>query len=243
MSDIFISYSHRDSERVQQLVDLLRERGWTVWYDERILVGTEFDKEIEKALSDAKCAIVVWSEHACKSAWVRAEAEMALDALKYLPVCIDPGAQIPLRFRQIQTAMIFDFEEQTNQLERFLADIKNFMHPTSPPRNESTAQEGLLAIVPGKWRIETRVMGGLFKAHYNLDLKPNGDVFGNGKLGIFGGDASGRWRFDESNAQLWLNMTGSVGTEVWTLELIETIKGGFSAIDSHRRKNTIKRVE
>jgi hypothetical protein len=141
--------------------------------------------------------------------------------------------------------MIFDFEAQANELERFLADIKNFIHPASvpPQRDEATAQEGALAIVPGKWKIETRVMGGLFKAHYNLDLKPNGDVFGNGKVGIFGGDASGRWRFDESNAQLWLNMTGSVGTEVWTLQLTEAIKGGFRAIDSHRRKNIIKRVE
>ena len=190
MSDIFISYSHRDAQRVQELVDLLRNRGWTVWYDERIQVGAEFDTAIENALEQAKCAVVVWSENACRSAWVRAEAELALDAQKYLPVCIDPGAQLPIRFRQIQTAMIFDFNPQNEALERFLTDIKNFIHPSPAAVQDDSpiSPFGKLTIVPGKWRIETRVMGGLFKAHYNLDLKPNGDVFGSGKMGIFGGD-------------------------------------------------------
>jgi hypothetical protein len=244
MSDIFISYSHRDAERVEKLIGLLRARGWSVWYDNRIKVGTEFDEEIEKALSDARCAVVIWSEAACRSAWVRAEAEMALEAHKYLPVCIDPGVQLPIRFRQIQTAMLFDLEQDTDALKRFLAELADFIYPTSASSKDqaSAFQTGKLRIVPGKWRIETRLIGGLLKAHYNLDLKPNGDVFGSGKVGIFGGDASGRWRFDESNARLWLNMTGSVGTEVWTLDLTEAVQGGFRAIDSHRRKNTIKRV-
>jgi hypothetical protein len=61
-------------------------------------------------------------------------------------------------------------------------------------------------------------------------------------MGLLGREGSGRWRFDESDERLWLNLTGSSGSEVWILDLIEEVQGGFRAIDNYRRKSIIKRV-
>jgi hypothetical protein len=41
MSDIFISYSRQDKERVAALASALQVRGWSVWWDIEILTGGE----------------------------------------------------------------------------------------------------------------------------------------------------------------------------------------------------------
>jgi hypothetical protein len=242
--DIFLSYSHQDYERVQKLLKLLKSQDWSVWFDERIRSGTEFDQEIENALSTAKCVVIVWSRHSINSSWVRAEAEQAFEAQKLVPICIDPNTKIPLHFQQIQTAMIFDLDERSKKLERFLSDIQYVITTKNvyTEAEDGSEEQSDLVIVPGKWTIETKVLFGLLRAVYRMELKPNGDVFGNAKMGIFGGDFSGHWRFSGGEAQLYLNVTGSMGHENWTLNLKASTEDGFRAKDNHGRDNIIRRV-
>ena len=54
---IFISYSHRDRERVFPVLDAMRERGYRFWYDADIQAGRQWTDEL--AASIAKCAVFV----------------------------------------------------------------------------------------------------------------------------------------------------------------------------------------
>jgi tetratricopeptide (TPR) repeat protein len=102
MSDVFVSYASADRERVIPIVQAIERRGWTVWWDRKIGAGNAFDREIEKALDEARCIIVVWSEASIESDWVRNEATEGLERGILIPVLLD-AIRPPLAFRRTQT--------------------------------------------------------------------------------------------------------------------------------------------
>jgi len=108
MSDIFVSYARADFERVKLLAEILARRGWSVWWDQAILAGKPFDEIIEKALSKAYCAIVLWTRASVQSQWVRAEAGEGLRRGILIPILFE-DIEIPLVFRQLQTAVMLDW--------------------------------------------------------------------------------------------------------------------------------------
>ena len=50
-----------------------------MWWDRQIGAGSAFDREIEKAIDDAKCIVVMWSSSSVESEWVRNEASEGLE--------------------------------------------------------------------------------------------------------------------------------------------------------------------
>jgi hypothetical protein len=79
MADIFVSYASEDRERVRPLVNALEARGFSVWWDTRIGIGSSFDREIEHQLKAASCVITVWSKASVDSDWVRDETQDGLE--------------------------------------------------------------------------------------------------------------------------------------------------------------------
>ena len=67
MSDIFLSYASEDRAIAEELATALTERGWLVWWDCNIVTGQPFDTEIERALAEARCVIVLWSRASVSS--------------------------------------------------------------------------------------------------------------------------------------------------------------------------------
>ncbi len=49
---IFVSYSHRDSEKVVEIMKHMRDEGYNLWYDGGIDPGTEWDENIAKHVKD-----------------------------------------------------------------------------------------------------------------------------------------------------------------------------------------------
>ncbi len=82
MADVFISYAHEDRPKVEKLAEVLEPAGFSVWWDRRLETGSEFSRDIEKELNEAKTAIVAWSAASVGSHWVRDEAAAARDAGK-----------------------------------------------------------------------------------------------------------------------------------------------------------------
>ena len=102
MVDVFVSYSSRDRERVRGLVAQIEAIGCSVWWDREIGAGAAFDREIEKAIDEAHCIVVVWTEHSVDSEWVRTEANEGLSKGILVPVAFEV-VKPPLAFRRIQT--------------------------------------------------------------------------------------------------------------------------------------------
>ena len=56
---IFVSYAHKDSDRVFEEIKKFNEAGYNVWYDEGISPGNEWTKEIATALSNCTVFVVM----------------------------------------------------------------------------------------------------------------------------------------------------------------------------------------
>lgn len=97
MAPIFISYAREDRARASALARILEKRGWEVWWDRKIPLGSSFDEVIDDALKGAGCVLVLWTEHSVRSHWVKAEAQAALDKGTLLPLLLD---DVPLPLGQ-----------------------------------------------------------------------------------------------------------------------------------------------
>ncbi|HEX6603336.1 MAG TPA: TIR domain-containing protein [Sphingomicrobium sp.] len=102
MADVFLSYSQRDRRRVQSVIRALEAAGLSVWWDRRILGGSEFSKEIRDALDGAAAVVVLWSERSVTSSWVLDEAVRGRDTGRLVPASLD-GTEPPLGFGQLHT--------------------------------------------------------------------------------------------------------------------------------------------
>ena len=100
--DVFVSYSAADRERVRAFVVALEAADLKVWWDTRIAPGAGFDAEIQAALDNARCVLVVWSHNSVDSEWVITEASEGIERGVLVPVSID-DVKAPLAFRRRQT--------------------------------------------------------------------------------------------------------------------------------------------
>ena len=109
---VFISYSHRDKDFANWLVNKLEENRISVWIDERkIGVGDSISGKIfGEGISKSDFLIIVLSKSSVRSEWVRREFEAALkidvEQVEYpfiLPLLIEE-CEIPLDFQDINYA-------------------------------------------------------------------------------------------------------------------------------------------
>jgi hypothetical protein len=103
MSDVFISYSHKDTDFVRDLVRFVEAEGFSVWWDHTIPPGKTWDDVIARGIREAKACIIIWSSDSVISDWVKEEATLAKEGGKYLPIQV--GTDLPpMGFRRIQAA-------------------------------------------------------------------------------------------------------------------------------------------
>ena len=106
--DVFLSYAAEDRDRARQVAEALKECGWSVWWDRNIVAGEAFDQTIERQLESAKCVVVLWSNAAVASEWVKNEAASAAERQVLVPALLD-DVKIPLEFRRRQTANLLEW--------------------------------------------------------------------------------------------------------------------------------------
>lgn len=99
---VFVSYARDDRPHAQNVIELLEQNGFEVWWDGLIEGGENYLPRIEAALENADCVVALWSKTSISSDWVRDEAESGRDRGRLVPLSLD-GSQPPLGFRQYQT--------------------------------------------------------------------------------------------------------------------------------------------
>ena len=101
LDEVVISYARPSAAWALAAAAALRSAGHSVWYDEALPAHGLFGEVIEAKVLAAKAVLVLWSEEAVKSPWVRGEAELALKAGKLVQLSLDQVLP-PLPFNQIQ---------------------------------------------------------------------------------------------------------------------------------------------
>lgn len=115
---IFISYSHKDEERVKYLAEAYRTQGVDYFFDRHYLkAGDVYPLKIQQYIESADLFILCWSKNAAESDYVSLERHQAL-ALAYpqvdikeasitiYPLSIEPRAEYPA-----DMSNIYNFEE------------------------------------------------------------------------------------------------------------------------------------
>lgn len=113
MSEVFISYAHSTDPAAERVAAALRELGYSVWRDEQLPAHRAYSEVIEERLDQASAVVVLWSDPAVRSEWVRSEANRAREARKLVQATLD-GAALPMPFDQIQCA---DLRSWTGDLD------------------------------------------------------------------------------------------------------------------------------
>ena len=127
--NVFISYARSDRTLAQALADDLKTAGYVVWWDFDLNAGDDFHNTIRSMIAKATAVIVIWSERAVASAWVRGEAEEAADHRSLISTTapgFDPR-RVPINFRVLQC------EPVTNR-DRLIAAIEQKHARRAKPR-------------------------------------------------------------------------------------------------------------
>ena len=94
-----------------------------MWWDLRLRTGEPFPHEIERAISEARCVVVLWSPHSIASDWVIAEVSEGWSRGALAPVLIDE-CEPPMPFRQTHSANLSDWAG-SDRASTFLALVED----------------------------------------------------------------------------------------------------------------------
>ncbi len=162
---VFISYSHRDSDRVFAEISWLKSQGINIWYDEGIEAGREWRDEIASAIARATVLIYFVTPNAIESENCRNEVNFAADEqIPILTIYLEPtnltaGLRLTLSNKQAIFRHELNGEDYAKKLFGFLnlhLETKPDLTQPAPPQTSKAKPKrrfallsvGLLAI-PG----------------------------------------------------------------------------------------------
>ena len=156
MSEVFISYKREERDKARSIAEALAKRGFSVWWDIDLLPGDKFADEIAAVIEHAKAAVVLWSEAAINSAFVRAEASRAANRNILIPVRLD-DCELPLPHDGLHTLDLSSWEGSANDrmLDPLISAVEKKIGRNSEPLESNEAVEHLLEQPKGEvdfWR-------------------------------------------------------------------------------------------
>lgn len=167
MSDIFLSYSKPDLERLRPLVKVLEAQGWTVFWDRKIPVGKSWRSFIRQEIQNCLCMVVVWSEDSVKSEWVMEEAEEGKSRHILFPASLD-NTKPPFGFGTLQVADLTGWKGKGNhsgfkllvdELENHIREIKQqkvaaVLNPVASKKFTDSKEEEKQSILEGDTELD-----------------------------------------------------------------------------------------
>ncbi len=92
---IFVSYAHKDSAKVFEIIALLHGEKYRVWYDEGIDAGTEWPQVVAESLLRSSLVLIFISENALRSQNCRREIHYAVSQKKNMVVVMLDSSELP----------------------------------------------------------------------------------------------------------------------------------------------------
>lgn len=121
----FVSYSHKDKNEVFEVIRMMQEAGYRIWYDEGIDPASEWDDNIAEHLTAAGYVIPCFSENFFNSQNCNDELFFARElGLSIMPVYLEdvqlePGAA--MRFGRLQALFYHKYTEKNRFLDKVAA--------------------------------------------------------------------------------------------------------------------------
>ncbi len=133
MTDVFLSYNREDQVAARRFAEGFEREGFSVWWDQTLHSGENYDQVTEGALREAKAVVVLWSRKSVDSRWVRAEATTADRAGTLVPAMIEPCNR-PIMFELKHTAELAHWKGEPNDpaWKAFVADVHRFVRKAEP---------------------------------------------------------------------------------------------------------------
>ena len=143
--DIFISYSHRDSDRVFPILKHLADEGFRVWYDEGIDPGTEWPESIATHLAGSTVCIAFVSAHSLLSQNCRREINFALSRnhIGFLSVMLEDAKMTPgveMQLSTYQSLLMYKYPTIQSFYEKL--DRVDLLQPCRKATGPETAAPG-----------------------------------------------------------------------------------------------------
>lgn len=151
MSDIFISYSSQERNRVLPLVNALEKTGWSVFWDRTIPAGKTWRQVIGAEIRTCRSVLVVWTESSVTSEWVLEEAETGKRKGILIPVLLD-NVEPPFGFGNIQAANLtaWSGDGSSPTFTHLVADITTILGPAPTAVKEVEERHSVEAEVQRK---------------------------------------------------------------------------------------------
>ena len=133
MPDVFLSYSRDDQATARRFAEGFERAGLSVWWDQTLNAGEDYDDVTEKALEEARAVVVLWSKKSVASRWVRAEATQADRSGTLVPAMIE-DCKRPIMFELKQTADLSNWSGDTNDKDwqAYLASVRRLVEKGGP---------------------------------------------------------------------------------------------------------------
>ena len=133
MADIFLSYARSDAAAAERIARQLGKAGWSVWFDREIPAHETFADTIASELEKAGAVLVLWSESAVESQWVRSEANRARELHKLVQAAVG-HPRLPMPFDQIQCAGLAASGRSKTGWSQVLRSLDVLLSPGGQPR-------------------------------------------------------------------------------------------------------------
>ncbi|MDD3999503.1 MAG: TIR domain-containing protein [Bacilli bacterium] len=122
---IYISYAHRDFERVEQLINEFYKKGYNIWYDIGIEVGTEWIEYNANKLANCTATLLFLTENYVNSVQCRNELTFAVSnrknviVIKFGDFPLTPGVAL-----QLANVQYFQYNKDTDK-NRLITSLFN----------------------------------------------------------------------------------------------------------------------
>lgn len=132
MSNVF--YQRSGEPAAHRVANALRAAGHQVWTDEELPPHRAYSEVIEERLQSADAVVVLWSEAAAKSEWVRAEAEYARGRRRLVQIVLDDSLP-PLPFNQTQCVRLkgWNGDQRNSEWRKVLESLSQLDPSGSAP--------------------------------------------------------------------------------------------------------------